>query len=110
MPVVISLAGDWDVFGRAELRRRLAAAVDAESCIVDLTGFHCGDATFLDELVYLRKVRKTRGRGVEALVVSPADAMLRKIFQLTKLSGVWPVYESIDAALAGLEATQPSAP
>lgn len=100
MPAVISLAGDWDVFGRSELRRRLAPALEADDCILDFTGFHCGDATFLDELVYVRKVRKAHRRSCEALVVHPSDAIVRKILQLTQLAGVWPIYESVEAATA----------
>jgi anti-anti-sigma regulatory factor len=102
MPAVISLAGDWDVFGRSELRRRLAPALTADSCIVDFTGFHCGDASFLDELVYMRKVRKAQGRSCEVLVIRPADAIVRKVLQLTQLAGVWPIYESMDAAVAAV--------
>jgi anti-anti-sigma regulatory factor len=105
MPAVISLAGDWDVFGRSELRRRLAPALMADSCIVDFSGFHCGDASFLDELVYMRKVRKAQGRTREVLVIGPADAIVRKILQLTQLASVWPIYESMEAAVAAVNST-----
>jgi|SRR5579884_471786 len=103
MPAVISLAGDWDVFGRSELRRRLAPALSAQQCIVDFTGFHCGDASFLDELVYMRKARRAQGSPREVLVIAPADAIVRKILQLTQLAGIWPIYESIEAAAAAVE-------
>jgi anti-anti-sigma regulatory factor len=103
MPAVISLAGDWDIYGRAELRRRLAPACTAETCIVDFTGFHCGDATFLDELIYMRKVRKAQGRGPCVFVIRPSDTMVRKILQVTQLIGVWPIFDSMDAAVAAVE-------
>ncbi len=99
MPAVISLAGDWDIFGRAELRRRLTPAYTAGSCIVDFTGFHCGDATFLDELIYMRKVRKAQGHPPAILVIRPSDYMVRKILQLTHLITAWPVFESMEAAV-----------
>lgn len=102
MPTVISLAGDWDIFGRAELRRRLIPAYTAPSCIVDFTGFHCGDATFLDELIYMSKVRKAQGNPPAVFVIRPSDSMVRKILTLTHLITAWPVYESMQAAVAAV--------
>lgn len=103
MPAVISLAGDWDIFGRAELRRRLTPAYTAGSCIVDFTGFHCGDATFLDELIYMRKVRKAQGHPPVVFVIQPTERMVRKILTLTHLIGAWPTFESMEDAVAAIE-------
>jgi anti-anti-sigma regulatory factor len=102
-PAIVSLAGDWDIFGRDELRRRLAAAYSVEHCILDFTGFRCGDASFLDELVALRKARKALGRSCEVFVIHEADAILHKVLQISHLAHVWPIHDSIEAALAAIE-------
>jgi len=103
MPAVISLAGDWDIFERSELRRRLAPAQTADPCIIDFTGFHCGDATFLDELIYMGKVRKAQGHSPAVFVIRPTETMVLKILRLTHLISVWPIYDSMDAAVAAVE-------
>ena len=100
MPAVISLAGDWDIFFREQLRERLAFALTAEQCIVDFTGFHGGDATFINELVYAAKVRAARSLPGMVLVIPEDDRTLRRILEVTKLLRVWPVFTSVEQALA----------
>ncbi len=103
MPAVISLSGNWDIFDFDELRRRLTAAHTAERCILDFSGFRCGDATFLNELVYMGKVRRAQGRPPAVFVISPAETMVKKILELTHLASIWPIFESMDAAVAAIE-------
>lgn len=103
MPEIISLAGDWDIFERADLRQRLIPACTVESCIVDFTGFHCGDATFLDELVYMLKARRAKGFGPPMFVITPGEHMLLKVLSLTHLINAWPIFESLEAAAAAAE-------
>jgi anti-anti-sigma regulatory factor len=100
MPAVVSLAGDWDIFGREELRRRLQAAHSPDRCVVDLTGFHGGDVSFLNELVHMAKVRRAQGRQAAVLVVDQKDVVVRRVLKLSGLADIWQIYESLDAALA----------
>jgi anti-anti-sigma regulatory factor len=104
MPAVISLAGDWDIFGREELRRRLRAAHFPDPCIVDLTDFHCGDVSFVNELVRMAKVRQAQGRQAALLVVHEKDALIRRVLELSRLVDIWPMYESVEAAVAAANA------
>lgn len=108
MPAVISLAGDLDIFFRDELRERLSLALTASHCVIDFTGFHGGDATFINELVYAAKVRTARALPSMVLVIPEEDKTLRRILEVTRLLRVWPVFSTVEAAVASLPAAPPT--
>ncbi len=83
------------IFSTSTSASRLTAAHTAERCILDFSGFRCGDATFLNELVYTGKVRRAQGRPPAVFVISPAETMVKKILELTHLASIWPIFESM---------------
>lgn len=102
MPAVISLAGDWDIFLRDQLRERLASALTPHQCILDFNGFRGGDASFITEIVYVAKVRAARNLEPMVLVIPENDRTLRRILEVMRLLRVWPVFPSVHEALAAV--------
>ena len=99
MPAVVSLAGDWDIFSRDTLRNRLTPAHTADRCIIDFTDCVLGDASFLTELIFVSKIRRTHGLPPLVLVITPNNPVLQRILEVTQLARLWPVYDSVDAAI-----------
>ncbi|HLF67914.1 MAG TPA: STAS domain-containing protein [Gaiellaceae bacterium] len=101
--VVISVHGDVDLHSGPELRERLAAAIDGgtTSIVVDLNG-----ATFVDSMalgVLLASLKRLRARnGRLGLVVATPEQ--RRIFEITLLDRIFPLYASRDEALADASA------
>ena len=95
---VVSLAGDWDIGRRDELRTLLEASQDAVHLILDLRETTYIDSTALTELVRHYKARASRGLPV-ARYVDPTPSV-RRILDLVSLSKVFQLYGSMEAAHA----------
>jgi anti-sigma B factor antagonist len=95
---VVRAAGELDLYTAPDLKAEILNAVEAgaRGVVVDLT-----ETTFIDSTalgVLLRGVQRLRPRGGRLLVVCP-DANITKIFHITGLDRVFPIYETRDAAL-----------
>lgn len=108
MPTIISVAGDWDVFRRNELREVLAPAMTADRCIIDFTQANCADATFLNELIILSNARASGGLAPVSLVIDADDYIVRRVLQLTSPLHVWSVYDSLEQARNACGETAPA--
>ena len=97
--VVLTIHGDADLKIAAELKDRLAAAIDDESVstlVLDLSG-----VTFLDSMVlgvFLGCMKRLRARGGRFRVVMPHND-IRRIFEMTLLDRVFELDESREEAL-----------
>lgn len=97
--VVIEVAGEIDVYSAPKLRDRLSDLVGegAYDLIIDMEGVEFIDSTGLGVLVGgLKKVRSHDG-GLK--LVCTQDRLL-KIFQITGLSKVFAIHDSVENALA----------
>lgn len=97
--VVIGVAGEIDVYSAPKLRDRLSDLVGegAYDLIIDMEGVEFIDSTGLGVLVGgLKKVRSHDG-GLK--LVCTQDRLL-KIFQITGLSKVFAIHDSVENALA----------
>ena len=97
---VLALAGEIDLYTaprlQSELTRALSAA-DAAQIVVDMSAVDFLDSTGLGVLVGgLKRVKSNEG---ELRLVVAQDRIM-KIFDITGLAKVFPIYPSLDEALA----------
>jgi anti-sigma B factor antagonist len=96
---VVALTGEVDLYSAPDLKAELARLTDggAHDIVVDMTGTTFIDSTALGVLVRaVQRMRETDG-GRFALVVT--DENIRRIFEMTGLERVFPIYGSRDEAL-----------
>ena len=97
--VVLHVHGEADLHVAPELRDRIAEAIGdgADELVLDLT-----ETTFIDSTtlgVLLGAMKRLRGEsGHLRLVVDRPD--VRRIFEITMLVGLFPLYSTLGEALA----------
>lgn len=97
--VVLVLAGDVDIHTAPQVRDRLAAlqAEGAKSVVVDLSGVGFLDSSALGALVAAHRELEAEGGSLK--LAAPRPHVL-KIFRITRLSDVIPLYDTVEAACA----------
>jgi anti-sigma B factor antagonist len=97
---VLEVGGEVDVYTAPRLRERLVELIDAggRDVIVDLGRVDFLDSTGLGVLVGALKRLRSAG-GTFALVCNKEP--LLKIFRITALDQVFPLYPTVDAAISG---------
>jgi anti-sigma B factor antagonist len=98
---LVALTGEVDLYTAPELKQELLRLVEAgaKRIIVDLT-----DTTFIDSTmlsVLLSTLKRLRPSGGQLGIVC-SDRNIRKIFEITLLDRVFPIFESRDEAIDGL--------
>jgi len=98
---LVALTGEVDLYTAPELKQELLRLVEegAQRIIVDLT-----DTTFIDSTmlsVLLSTLKRLRPSGGQLGIVC-SDRNIRKIFEITLLDRVFPIFESRDEAIDGL--------
>ncbi len=96
--VVLSVAGEADLHVAPELRDAIASVVEegASGLVIDLSA-----TTFVDSMalgVLLGAMKRTRERGARMCLVAPR-AEVRRVFEITLLDRVLPLYETREEAL-----------
>ena len=96
---VVVVGGEADLYTAPQLKKALAAALDggARYVLVDLSSTTFIDSTTLG--VLMGAVRRVRPEGGE-LAIACDDANIRRIFEITLLDRVFPIF---DAPGEGLE-------
>ena len=92
---VVRLAGEVDVYTAPKLKEALAAAMD-EGCgriAIDLEAVDFMDSSGLGALV--GGLRRAKEASVDMVVVGPREQIL-KVFRITGLDKVFPVFDSIE--------------
>ena len=102
---VISLAGEVDLYTAPELKQELLNAIGsgANEVIVDFT-----DTTFIDSTtlgVLVGGVKRLRPNGGRLSIVC-SDPNITKIFEITGLDRVFPIYPTRAEALDQLDSTE----
>jgi anti-anti-sigma factor len=95
--MVISLAGEWDIYRRQELRERLEPAYAERDVILDLTSAKYITSTLICALILAHKHREERGFPRAMLAVK--SAFVRRLLTATGLDVMFPIYESVGDAL-----------
>jgi anti-sigma B factor antagonist len=105
----VSVVGEADLYTAPELKEALTTAIDggARGVLVDLS-----ETTFIDSTtlgVLMGGVRRLRTVGGEIAIVC-RDANIRKIFEITLLDRIFPIFDSLENGLEHLsEREAPSA-
>lgn len=96
---VVSLRGEIDVYTAPRLRQALIDLIEAGSSdiLVDMSRVDFLDSTGLGVLVGGLKRVKAKDGSLE--IVATQDKIL-KIFEITGLSKVFPIHESVDDAVS----------
>lgn len=101
---VVAVAGEVDIFTAPELKRVIAAAIDAGTrhVVVDLTDTRFLDSTALGVLIgAVKRLRPLDGR----LVIVNTEASTAKTFEITGLDQIFTIVGTRDEALADVGAT-----
>ena len=96
---VIELGGEVDLYTAPEFKERMVELIESgkKQIVVDLS-----KATFIDSTtlgVLVGGVKRLRPNGGQLSLVC-ADRNITKIFEITGLDKVFPIYESRDEAVA----------
>ena len=97
--MVISLAGEWDIYRREELQNRLAPARVERAVVLDLTSAKYITSTLICALILTHRERQTR--GLPRLVLAVKSAFVRRLLAATGLEELLPVYDSVEDAIRG---------
>jgi anti-sigma B factor antagonist len=104
---VIALSGEVDLYTAPEFKQQLLETIGrgAKEVVVDLS-----DTTFIDSTtlgVLVGGVKRLRPEGGRLSLVC-SDRNITKIFEITGLDKVFPIYESRDEALQSLSSGEPA--
>ena len=94
--LVVTLAGELDIFHKESLRERLAQAEQADIAVIDMTGVTFLDSAALGTLISFKKRLSERNGTVRVVLLSVA---LRRLFEITGLEKVFEIYPSLEAAI-----------
>ena len=102
---VISLSGEVDLYTAPEFKQQLLEVVGqgGKDVLVDFT-----DTTFIDSTtlgVLVGGVKRLRPNGGQLTLVC-SDRNITKIFEITGLDKVFPIYATRDEAVANLDSRQ----
>ena len=97
---VVGVSGEVDVYAAPALREGLTELLkDGRSVVVDLTEVGFLDSTGLGALVAARTTAAEQGASLPLVCT---HQRILKLFTITGLDGVFKIYDSVAAALAGL--------
>jgi anti-sigma B factor antagonist len=105
--IVIKLQGEVDLYAAPELKDHVNRAIESgkTKLILDLS-----EATFIDSTtlgILVSGMKRLRPRGGMLAVLCP-DPTMARIFDITGLNRMFSVHDSLDAALAALDAATPA--
>lgn len=97
-PFILSLRrAAYDIASCEDLARELQAACTQPNVIVDFSAVTYLDSTCLSKLVAMRKERA--GRGFPSARLAVPSEPIRRLFDIVHFDAIWPVYDSLEAAL-----------
>jgi anti-anti-sigma factor len=102
--VVVSVVGELDVFNASEITAAIEAAIpsDVHGAVIDLTGVGFLDSTAIRKLFGL--TGRLRERRQRVLIVTPGGSIVLRTLQLVEFSRAAPLHDSLEGALAELDA------
>jgi anti-sigma B factor antagonist len=98
--VVVAVRGEVDIATAPKLREKLVelASQGAQQVVVDLDGVEFLDSTGLGVLV--GGLKRLRSHDGDLLLVCTQSRIL-KVFEITGLTKVFSIYDSVDGAVSG---------
>jgi anti-sigma B factor antagonist len=100
---VVTVSGEVDVATAPAVRDCLDQVIDRDRgpVVADLSGVTFIDSTGLGVLIGAQQRCAVNGRPLRVVVVEPR---IRKVFEITGLTELFPIHPSLDLALATEEA------
>jgi anti-sigma B factor antagonist len=98
---MIALAGEVDLHTAPEFKERLVQVLDdgKKHLVVDLSKVTFIDSTTLGVLIGgVKRLRPTGG----SLALAGPNPAIAKVFEITGLDRIFPIYSTVDDALGGL--------
>jgi anti-sigma B factor antagonist len=101
---ILTVEGEIDVATAPQLRQAaVRLANDGKtSLVIDLSGVGFLDSTGLGVIVGV--VKRVRTQGGE-LAIAGADNHVRKVFEITRISDVLPMFDTVDEACAAVQSS-----
>jgi len=96
--LVITLAGEFDIYNVDTLAASLSPAHEGRDVIIDMRAVRYMDSTALTVLIRMQKRRVIA--NLQPARFAGLTPNLRRLFSLTRLDVVWPIYATLDEALA----------
>jgi len=97
--LIVEVVGEIDMATAPELSTAISAAAEGvERVVVDLTEVTFLDSSALNALVHSQ--RELADREIGLRLVSPSDRVVRRVFEITQLTGPLRVVDSLADALA----------
>ena len=93
MAHVIVFAGEYDLNTKSELREEFSRVYSAPDVVLNMSGVKFIDSTFISELMLLVKSRRAKGLS-RVTVVTPANSMVRRLFEVTGIVALFDIVES----------------
>jgi anti-sigma B factor antagonist len=105
--IVIKLQGEVDLYAAPELKDHVNRAIESgkTKLVLDLS-----EATFIDSTtlgILVSGMKRLRPRGGMLAVLCP-DPTMARIFDITGLNRMFSVHDTLESALAALDATTPA--
>jgi anti-sigma B factor antagonist len=105
--IVIKLQGEVDLYAAPELKDHVNRAIESgkNKLVLDLS-----EATFIDSTtlgILVSGMKRLRPRGGMLAVLCP-DPTMARIFDITGLNRMFSVHDTLEGALAALDATTPA--
>jgi anti-anti-sigma factor len=96
--MVVSLAGEWDIYRSDELRSRLEPVYHEEELVLDLTSAKYVTSTLICALLVAQKYRHENQLPHAVLAVK--SAFVRRLFSATGIDRLFPIFDSVGDALS----------
>jgi anti-anti-sigma regulatory factor len=105
-PLVVTFEDqEWDLSCVRDFARVLEATYQSPDVIVDMSIVTFIDCACLTRLITMRSERAANGFPPANLVIS--SILVRRLFGVVKFDTIWPIFDSLEAALR--ESTVPAA-
>jgi anti-sigma B factor antagonist len=96
---VVEVAGEQDIHSAPSLRETLAVALDGGPVIVDMTPAAFVDSSILGVVLGAFRRARDDGRQFAVVIGDQAHLAVRRVFDVTGLVRVMPVYSTRAAAM-----------
>lgn len=96
--VIVVDGAEWDLVNCEAFEALLRPAHESKTCIVDLSGVRYMDSSCLTKIALMQKQRSAQSLPPASFVV--ASPALRRLFSIVGYDRRWPVYDSVNAAVA----------
>jgi anti-anti-sigma factor len=96
--VIVVDGAEWDLVNCEAFEALLRPAHESKTSVIDLSGVRYMDSSCLTKIALMQKQRSARSLLPASFVI--ASPALRRLFSIVGYDRRWPVYDSVDDAIA----------